>query len=380
MTRMTYRLAWRERIEFMTTRSRNPMIRVVLPRDTFPWRRLAPSLAAHGLLTLAALCAPLYLARTWPLPEPDVVVTFLDSEPEAAEMPILAERPIPALPNPSEPPAVQEAEALVVHQPHAEIQTTPEVPPIARPIDAPRTPATRRDAPVIADAGFDRLRNEQEPTRRRDVKTTLFPRATGAPSAIDRPPAQVQTGGFGDPDGVAVADTARRMAPLSRVGSFDLPSGPGHGIGTGGHEGARGALVSAGFGNGVATERNVGGDGPAARPVHAAGFADSTPVPAPSRPRPKVVEPTIVPAQIVSKPRPAYTDEARSRRVEGEVVLEVLFSAEGRSRVLRVVKGLGSGLDEQAVQAAERIVFKPASRDGRPVDFTATVRITFNLA
>ena len=54
----------------------------------------------------------------------------------------------------------------------------------------------------------------------------------------------------------------------------------------------------------------------------------------------------MVPAEVISKPTPAYTAEARNLRIEGEVVLEVVFEASGKLRVLRVVQGLGHGLDE----------------------------------
>jgi TonB family protein len=85
-------------------------------------------------------------------------------------------------------------------------------------------------------------------------------------------------------------------------------------------------------------------------------------------------------AEILSKPTPAYTDEARRMRVEGEVLLEVVLEASGRVHVLRIVRGLGHGLDESAVRAAEQITFKPALRDGQPSDSTAVLHIIFQLA
>lgn len=66
--------------------------------------------------------------------------------------------------------------------------------------------------------------------------------------------------------------------------------------------------------------------------------------------------------------------------IEGEVQLEVLFGASGEIHILRVVRGLGHGLDENAVHAAKAIRFLPAKRDGRAVDSTATVHIIFQLA
>ena len=85
-------------------------------------------------------------------------------------------------------------------------------------------------------------------------------------------------------------------------------------------------------------------------------------------------------AEILSKPRPEYTDEARRLRIEGEVLLEVLFEASGEARVLRTIRGLGHGLDENAIAAAREIHFRPAQRDDAAVDSTAVVHIVFQLA
>lgn len=88
----------------------------------------------------------------------------------------------------------------------------------------------------------------------------------------------------------------------------------------------------------------------------------------------------MTPVQILEKPQPVYTKEARDLKIEGEVHLKVLFQADGRVEVLQVVQGLGHGLDEAAKTAAQKIRFKPAQRDGRPCDMTATVHILFQLA
>ena len=86
------------------------------------------------------------------------------------------------------------------------------------------------------------------------------------------------------------------------------------------------------------------------------------------------------PLEILFKPRPGYTEEARRARVEGDVVLEALFSAAGNLRVLRVVGGLGYGLEQNAIDAARRIRFRPAKEDGHAVDTVAMVRISFQMA
>jgi TonB family protein len=88
----------------------------------------------------------------------------------------------------------------------------------------------------------------------------------------------------------------------------------------------------------------------------------------------------FTPVEIVSKPRPAYTVEARDKNIEGEVLLEVEFSSSGVARVLRVVHALGAGLDETAISAAQGIRFHPATRDGSAVDSSTIVHIVFELA
>lgn len=85
-------------------------------------------------------------------------------------------------------------------------------------------------------------------------------------------------------------------------------------------------------------------------------------------------------AEILSKPRPVYTEEARTLRIEGEVLLEVLFSASGEAHVLRTIRGLGHGLDENAIAAARAIQFRPAKRGDTAADSTAVVHIVFQLA
>jgi TonB family protein len=89
--------------------------------------------------------------------------------------------------------------------------------------------------------------------------------------------------------------------------------------------------------------------------------------------RPKDVE-------ILFKPRPTYTEEARKLKIEGDVLVEVIFASSGEVKVIRVAQGLGYGLDEAVVQAAAGMRFNLAERDGVAVDSTATARITFRLA
>jgi TonB family protein len=89
---------------------------------------------------------------------------------------------------------------------------------------------------------------------------------------------------------------------------------------------------------------------------------------------------STTPVAIQSKPAPVYTDEARQLHIEGEVLLDVVFTAGGNVRVLQVVQGLGHGLDEAAIHAAEQIRFSPAEKAGQPVDCPATLHVVFSLS
>jgi len=100
--------------------------------------------------------------------------------------------------------------------------------------------------------------------------------------------------------------------------------------------------------------------------------------PVPSRRR--VEEGGFEPVEILTKPKPTYTEAARRLGIEGEVSLRILFGSDGKLKVLGIVQGLGYGLDENAASAAARIEFRPARRAGRPVEQAAVVRVQFYLA
>jgi TonB family protein len=212
---------------------------------------------------------------------------------------------------------------------------------------------------------------------KRIVATNLFSTGSSAPQTIERPAKKVQTGGFGDPNGIPARTKQTQAINISQAGGFDMPAGPGYGNGTGGAKGERGVVASAGFGSGVAIADTPNAHGI----VHQAGFGDDD-APA-QRTLSHASVPTaatLVPAEILSKPTPVYTQEARTEKIQGEVLLEVVFEASGKIHVVRVVRGLGHGLDDAAVRAAEQIRFKPALRNGQPSDSTALLHIVFQLA
>jgi TonB family protein len=213
------------------------------------------------------------------------------------------------------------------------------------------------------------------------VKTNVFSTGSSATPTIARVPQQVQTGGFGDPNGVAARENNGKPVNVAQLGSFDLPVGGGSGNGTGGARGARGVVASSGFGGDVATGDGSGRANVTRGTVRQAGFGDSDPAAVGAvKAKPAEAAPRLTPAEVLSKPNPIYTEEARKMRIEGEVLLEVVFEASGKIHVNRVIQGLGHGLDDAAIRAAEQIRFKPALRDGQPADSNAVLHIVFQLA
>jgi TonB family protein len=195
-------------------------------------------------------------------------------------------------------------------------------------------------------------------------------------------------GGFGDPHGLTGYTDPSKRVNVARLGSFDSNVGPGNGSGAGngtgmGGNGGRGngnGVASSGFGNG--TQFATGRAAEAPRAVAASGFqtAEVAPAPAKAAAKPAAEAPPTESIVILSKPNPLYTDEARRLGIEGEVLVDVVFLASGQIKVEGVSKGLGHGLDEAAIRAAQQIRFKPALQEGHAVDFPATVHIVFQIA
>ena len=211
------------------------------------------------------------------------------------------------------------------------------------------------------------------------VHTGDFNEGSSQTPTVNAAVEKVQTGGFGDPNGLK--GTGKQGAKLyaAQTGSFDMPAGAGQGNGTGGAKGIKGTVASADFGNGIASGGN--GDGRSnGKGVATGGFGSEQVV----HQGPKIAQadsgPATTPVEITYKPNPVYTQEARDLKLEGEVLLEVNFSANGSLHVNRVVRGLGHGLDEAAIAAANKIRLKPALRFGTPVDSTAVVHVSFQMA
>jgi TonB family protein len=288
-----------------------------------------------------------------PIPPPKLDVP--KPEPPKLEAP-LVERPTP--PPPPPPPERRVAEPpkeIPIPKPAVTVGAFADTTtPVHKPEKAAEVAAVNFDAATSANARV-----------KREVQTI-----DGFDTAATRtttPKAAVADAGFGS---AAPGTTAPRATLTASNAGFSADMTPKPAAT------APRATTAAGFGTDVTARPAPAAPKP---PAQAAGFADAPP--APARPAPQAPPPPRAdrPVEVLYKPTPAYTEDARAQHIEGEVTLEVEFSAAGQVRVLRVVHGLGHGLDEMAQRAAEQIRFKPATSKGTPVDFRANLTILFRL-
>lgn len=280
------------------------------------------SVGLHAIVVVVLIVVPIRASETPLAPSKRSRMVFILPATQLAKLPpapIVA----PRLPPPPAPPRpVRELVKAEVPKP---LPVTPVVAKLVEPAPAPLVPAVER--PI------------EKPVVQRPPETGLFERTNAA--RTNQAAAVVTTGGFG-------SQTASTRAANET------------------------AVTTGGFSSGARAPRAA-----ASGEVQTAGFDQRAPA------QPSVAAVTKAndrPVEIVFKPTPEYTDDARSARIEGTVSLELEFTAAGDVRVLRVVRGLGHGLDEAAQRAALRIRFKPAQSDDRPVDSRATVHITFRLS
>lgn len=358
--------AWRRSIGTRPVPARLAM----LPEGEKRWDRIGVSAVMQVLIVGFFVAMPIFFPEK--MAELKYMVTPLTMP--VTEIPVAPPPPPPPkMKLKPEPPKPVEEPKLSPKQPHIFVQQKAFMPEV-RKLEV-KTPELTKET-VFETAKLNVTTNGPKKPRE-EVKLNNMSTGSAAPATVKAPVEKVQTGGFGDPNGIPVKGPQTRAVNMNALGSPALPGGPGYGNGTGGDKGIRGTVASTGFGNGTAVPPSGGGKHAA---VQTAGFADASV--ADNSPKKKAASsdsPTTM-VDILDKPRPQYTAEGRSLRLEGDVVLDVVFLANGVMQVNRVVSGLGHGLDENAVKAAQQIKFKPAKRDGQPVDFPARVRIEFRLA
>jgi TonB family protein len=371
----TNREAWKQHIGTRPV----PARLALLPEGKSNWHRVGFSavlqIAAVAFFILVPLLYPegmktaVHFYSTTPLATPPTEVPVAPPPPPPA--PVKVKTPPAATvkpPDPVEPPK------LNPQQPHIFANLAPKVvqPKVEKVDPKPLDVKPQLDSPTL-DV------KENGPKRpKADVKVGDLSSGSAAPATVKAPVDKVQTGGFGDPNGIPGKGDPNHATNVNRQGSPALPPGEGFGNGTGGKEGIRGTVASSGFGNGTAVEPS--GNGGKKGSVVASGFGNATDTTDAPKKKAGPTGPADMAPDITEKPRPEYTAEGRSLKIEGDVRIDLVFLANGTVQVNRVVSGLGHGLDEAAVRAAKQIKFKPAKREGQPVDFPAIVRIEFRLA
>lgn len=87
----------------------------------------------------------------------------------------------------------------------------------------------------------------------------------------------------------------------------------------------------------------------------------------------------VSPPTLVSKVEPIYSQEARIAKYQGSVLIHVEVGLDGLAHNIKVVRGLGLGLDERAVAAIRQWKFNPGTKDGQPVAVMANIEVNFRL-
>jgi TonB family protein len=217
-----------------------------------------------------------------------------------------------------------------------------------------------RPAPKLARRGESRLQVSVPPVTEKPVITTASdesPKPTPAEPVIQPPPAPAP-----EPEPAKVI-----VAPVETVASNDrdregviehAADGPdSHGPGTGGGVGpGQGMGNGRGLGSGIDDGEGGGTGGGPYRPGSG-----------------------ISPPRLLREVKAEYTEDARRRNITGDVLLEIVIRRDGTVGTVRVLHGLGGGLDERATYAVRQWRFDPARRKGIPVDVLVEVAVEFTL-
>jgi TonB family protein len=282
-------------------------------------------------------------------------------------------------PKPPPPPPVKLPEPPKIVEPKIKVPPPPEKRPDLKPIVVPVPKPV-----VLAPAPPKAVTPPPAP-----VKVNLaMARAASVPNN-DAHPSAVRLGAADNPlkplNGPAVSSvnlgvSGMRGMPASNTGNGARATSVNFGSGSPGSHNMNGRD------NGSNTIRGVklgvtGGTGP----MNSRNYAN-----VPVNLRAEIAQPMVRPAVqakmaklpvVTYKPEPTYTAEAKAMHLEGNVSVRIRVSSTGAVRVLGVVHGLGHGLDQAAVQAAQETRFRPAvDSDGHPVDWEGVVLVTFQMS
>ncbi|MEO7275659.1 MAG: energy transducer TonB [Vicinamibacterales bacterium] len=175
-----------------------------------------------------------------------------------------------------------------------------------------------------------------------------------APAEVEPPPAPQP-----DPAPVMAPVAARASDQNDRTGvPADVapePASQGSGVGGGAGTGS-GSGLGEGDGSGIGAGSNGGTGGGPYRPGSG-----------------------VTPPALLKEVKPDYTEDARRRGVTGDVELEIVVRRDGSVGEVRLMRGLGAGLDQRAIDAVRQWRFAPARRQGAPVDVVVEVAVEFTL-
>lgn len=217
-----------------------------------------------------------------------------------------------------------------------------------------RKAETKGVRPVRSPVPSRRLLARRDAPERRVPPPPVRPRPIERPA--DPPPPAVRTEPLPQVD-APVATIDADLRNTAGVLAQSAPASTSQGEGTGGGAGTgSGTGIGEGEGSGIGPGSGGGTGGGPYRP--GAG---------------------ITPPAILREVKPDYTEEARRRRVEGDVVVEVIVRRDGSVGTIKLIQSLGAGLDERAMDAVRQWRFSPAHRYGEPVDVVVEVAVEFKL-
>jgi TonB family protein len=222
---------------------------------------------------------------------------------------------------------------------------------------APPPPAERKG--VAALRSPLPVRRPPSPSRVASVRQVPPPRVDlrPVPRPVEPPPVKAEPLPPVVAPVVPVAADPRDLAGVPWRKDPAVQETDSHGPGAGGGAGSgQGAGLGEGEGKGIGPGSGGGTGG------------------GPYRPGAGITAPAIL-----REVKPDYTDEGRRRHIEGDVVLEIVVRSDGSVGNVKLLQGLGAGLDQRAIDAVRQWRFSPAKRYGVPVDVMVEVAMEFKL-
>jgi protein TonB len=321
-------------------------------------------------VTIAALIVILgYVVKNNPIVAKQIAVLTLPPEPPPQPKPVPKPPPPPPKPLPPTPvpPPVKIPKPVIIEPPpDVKPLPVPQPKPVNLQPPAPPKAVNPPPAPVKVNLG------------RAEAASVVNHDANPSPVRLGSPtnPLQPLTGPAVSHVNLGVAGMPGMNASNSGNGphatSVNLGSGSPNSNNMNGRDNAAGTVrgVKLGSGTGPMTSKNYG--------AVAAVQLGAPPQPAAARPAAASSLSAATPPKVTFKPNPVYSEEAKANHIEGNAVVSVIFRSNGTMDVIGLVRGLGHGLDDPALQAARGVKFQPAlDAGGHPIDFPTNIIVHF---